>query len=401
MKFSKLSEKKWYSGAVIACIAVAFFVLLSNFGTVMSAIGGFLRNFRVVFLAFIFAYILKPFAEFFYYKLFPKMKLGKVRWALSIAVAFILAMLAGGLLLGILIPQLVRSFTLFASSYEGYAASLTQMIHNSPLEFIVDAEQLETLTDNALNSVSNFLQRNARGILGSVANSGKSFVGTLIAMILSIYVLMDKKKIMGNFWRLMRALIRRETNDGLMDFVLRCDTILRNYLGQALLDCIIIGIVTALAMFLFRMEYIGLISVVMAVTNLVPSFGPVIGMAIGAFILLLINPVKALLFVVFSILLQLFDAYVLKPKLFSNSLGVSGLLILFATIVFGSMFGVWGMLLAIPAAAILSFLYQDYFLPRREQQMQENGAGQNGILTETKLSASPSEPETMKHEHET
>ena len=80
---------------------------------------------------------------------------------------------------------------------------------------------------------------------------------------------------------------------------------------------------------------------------------------------------QALLFVLFSILLQLFDAYILKPKLFSNSLGASGLLILFATIVFGSMFGVWGMLLAIPAAAILSFLYHDYFLPRREKQMQE------------------------------
>ena len=371
MRFNKLAEKKWYTGAVIACIAVAFFVLLTNLGTALSAVGAFLRNFRVVFLAFIFAYILNPFAEFFYYKLFPKMKLGRVRWALSVALAFILAMLAGGLLLGILIPQLVRSITLFASSFEEYAASLMWMIHNSPLENIVDADQLETLADNALGSVSNLVQLNARGILGSVANSGKSFIGTLIAMILSIYVLMDKKKIMGNFWRLMRALIRRETNTEIMDFVLRCDTILRSYLGQSLLDCTIIGTINALLMLLFRMEYIGLISVVTAISNLIPSFGPVIGMAIGGFILLLIDPFKALLFVLFSILLQLFDAYILKPKLFSNSLGVSGLLILFATIVCGSMFGVWGMLLAIPAAAILSFLYHDYFLPQREQQMQE------------------------------
>ena len=157
MRFNKLAEKKWYTGAVIACIAVAFFVLLTNLGTALSAVGAFLRNFRVVFLAFIFAYILNPFAEFFYYKLFPKMKLGKVRWALSIALAFLLAMLAGGLLLGILIPQLVRSITLFASSFEEYAASLMRMIHNSPLENIVDADQLETLADNALGSVSNLV----------------------------------------------------------------------------------------------------------------------------------------------------------------------------------------------------------------------------------------------------
>ena len=370
--FKKLSEKKWYSGAVIACIAVAFFVLLSNFSTVLSAIGSFLRNFRAVFLAFIFAYILNPFAEFFYYKLFSKMKLGKARWAFSVAFAVVIALLALVLMLGMLIPQLMQSVLLFAANYEKYAASLTQMIQGSPLELFIDPGQLQLLTENALNSVSDVVQKNASGILSFVTNSGKSILVTVIAMILAVYVLLDKKKVMGGFWRLMRLILRQEANENFMDFTLRCDTILRSYLGQTILDCMIIGSINAVFMAVCRMQYIGLITVVVALTNLVPNFGPVIGAAIGGFILLLVNPAHALLFLVFCAFLQFFDAYILKPRLFSNSLGVSGLLILIASIVLGSMFGFWGMLLAIPAAAILSFLYHDYFLPRREKQMKKD-----------------------------
>ena len=370
--FKKLSEKKWYSGAVIACIAVAFFVLLSNFSTVLSAIGSFLRNFRAVFLAFIFAYILNPFAEFFYYKLFSKMKLGKARWAFSVAFAVVIALLALVLMLGMLIPQLMQSVLLFAANYEKYAASLTQMIQGSPLELFIDPGQLQLLTENALNSVSDVVQKNASGILSFVTNSGKSILVTVIAMILAVYVLLDKKKVMGGFWRLMRLILRQEANENFMDFTLRCDTILRSYLGQTILDCMIIGSINAVFMAVCRMQYIGLITVVVALTNLVPNFGPVIGAAIGGFILLLVNPAHALLFLVFCAFLQFFDAYILKPRLFSNSLGVSGLLILIASIVLGSMFGFWGMLLAIPAAAILSFLYHDFFLPRREKQIKKD-----------------------------
>ena len=369
--FKKLSEKKWYSGAVIACIAVAFFVLLFNFSTVLSALGSFLRNFRVVFLAFIFAYILNPFAEFFYYKLFSKMKLGKARWAVSVTLAVVTAMLALVLLLGMLIPQLLQSALLFAANYEKYAASLAQMIQSSPLEQLFNPKQLQLLTENALNSVSDVVQKNASGILTFVANSGKSILLTAIAVILAVYVLLDKKKVMGSFWQLMRLVLPQGANETFMDFALRCDTILRSYLGQTILDCIIIGSINAIFMVVCRMQYIGLITVVVALTNLVPNFGPIIGAAIGGFILLLVNPAHALLFLVFCAFLQFFDAYILKPKLFSNSLGVSGLLILIASIVLGSMFGFWGMLLAIPSAAILSFLYHDYFIPKREKQMKK------------------------------
>ena len=159
--------------------------------------------------------------------------------------------------------------------------------------------------------------------------------------------------------------------ENLIDFVLHCDTILVSYLTQTIFDSLVVGVINAFFMLACRMQYIGLISVVVAATNLIPNFGPNIGMVVGGFVLLLVNPLHALIFVVFSLGLQFADGYILKPKLFANSLGVSGLLILIASIVLGYMFGIVGMLLAVPLAAIVSFLYKDYFLPSREQHRQK------------------------------
>ena len=87
MKFKKLSQKQWYNGAVIACIGVAFYVLLTNFSTVMSAVSGFLGNFKVIFLGIVFAYMLNPLANLFSNKLLKKMKVGPRRWSLSVVLA--------------------------------------------------------------------------------------------------------------------------------------------------------------------------------------------------------------------------------------------------------------------------------------------------------------------------
>ena len=93
MKLKKLAGKKWYNGAVIACIGVAFYVLLTNLSAVLSSVGGFLGSFKAVFLGMVFAYILNPVANFFYLKVFRKMKAGGTRWYLSVGLAVLSAVI--------------------------------------------------------------------------------------------------------------------------------------------------------------------------------------------------------------------------------------------------------------------------------------------------------------------
>ncbi|MBR0375244.1 MAG: AI-2E family transporter, partial [Firmicutes bacterium] len=143
---------------------------------------------------------------------------------------------------------------------------------------------------------------------------------------------------------------------------------------------LIVGIVTAVFMTVLGMPYAGLVSFVVAITNLIPTFGPIIGLVIGGFVLVLVKPWYALAFIVFSLVLQLLDSYLIKPKLFGDSLGVSGLWILIGIIVGGRMFGIVGILLAIPAVAILDFLYATYLLPWLEAKRGKARTAEEGAV---------------------
>jgi predicted PurR-regulated permease PerM len=170
--------------------------------------------------------------------------------------------------------------------------------------------------------------------------------------------------------RLLRAALPEKRFEGLKAFLKRCHVILNRYIVYNLLDSLIVGGINALFMSILGLPYIGLVSFVIAVSNLIPTFGPIVGAVIGAFILFLVKPWYALAFLIFTVVLQTADANYIKPKLLGDSLGVSGLWILIGVIVGGRMFGVVGILLAIPAVAILDFTYREYFLPWLEKRRQ-------------------------------
>ena len=184
MKFKKLSQKPWYNGAVIACIGVAFYVLLTHFGSVLSALSGFLRNFRVIILGIVFAYVMNPLANFFSNKVLRKMKNGSRRWTMSVLLTVVTALLALLFLIGTLIPQLVTSVAAFSENIDGYADSAIRLLEGSFLERFLDADRITTLSQNALNSIISFVQENAGRILSSAANSGKNVISAVISLIL-------------------------------------------------------------------------------------------------------------------------------------------------------------------------------------------------------------------------
>ncbi len=350
------------------CIGVAFYVLLSNLGAVLKALGTFLGFFKPVFLGAVIAYAISPLTKFFYHRVFRKMKIGKARWCLSVAVSVALMLLAVALLLGTLNPQLLQSLIMLAENIDDYTRSLIVWLEGNKLSSVIDTASLETVSENALESISAFVKDNASSLLSAAATSGKNVLTGLIALILAVYFLVDTRRVLINIRKFFTLILPRGAAEVFLDFILRCDTILVSYIVQSIIDAMIVGSVNAVFMAVCRMPYIGLVSVIVGVTNLIPNFGPIIGGAIGAFVILLVDPMQALMFAGFTLLLQLVDGYILKPKLFSNSLGVSGLLILISTIVLGNMFGIPGILVSIPSAAVLSFIYNDYFVPWKEEK---------------------------------
>jgi predicted PurR-regulated permease PerM len=262
----------------------------------------------------------------------------------------------------LVIPQLISSLSGFIGKFDEYAASLIGFLGTLGVS-TASLGSLESMTANALSAIQDFISKNAGSILGVAAGAGKGILTIGIALILSVYLMLSKKSVLAGVARLLRGLLKQKRYDGMVVFLKRCDDIFIHFVVYSLLESVIVGGVNFLFMLVMGMQYAGLISVVVGVCNLIPTFGPVIGGAIGAFILLLVNPIHALIFIAFTVGLQFVDGYILKPKIFGGSLGISGLLILVAVIVGGNMFGVLGMLLAIPAAAILDIVYKDYLLP--------------------------------------
>ncbi len=372
MKLKKLRQKPWYPHAVAICIGVVLYVLLMRWGDFRKSIGSFVGYFSPVFLGCILAYIINPLARL-YERIFRRIKKEKRRRALSNLLAFVTVLLFITVLLLILLPQLFDSVSTFADNLEGYIAAFNGVLEKWGL----DAEAVEKLqsvissSENLVNTVSNYLLENLRSVINTSAGAGKRLLIWIIALILSIYLLAEKDKLKNGAARLMRALFSRTQYDNAVGFLRRCDSILNRYIVFNLLDSLIVGIVNAVFMIAMGLPYAGLVSFVAAVTNLLPTVGPVIGAVIGAFILVLVKPWYALAFLIFSLVLQTVDGYILKPRLFGNSLGVSGLWILIGVVVGGRMFGVVGILLAIPGVAILDFVYREYLLSWLENRIRK------------------------------
>jgi predicted PurR-regulated permease PerM len=143
----------------------------------------------------------------------------------------------------------------------------------------------------------------------------------------------------------------------------RVNDIFIQFIGYDLLEGLIVGVINAIVMAIFGMPFIPLISVVVGVTNLLPTFGPMVGGAVGALILLLNNPIHALWFIIITVVIQTVDGYIIKPRLFGGSFGIPAVWTLIAIILGGQMFGVTGILLAIPFAATINILYKEQFVP--------------------------------------
>ncbi|MBE5861551.1 MAG: AI-2E family transporter [Lachnospiraceae bacterium] len=135
---------------------------------------------------------------------------------------------------------------------------------------------------------------------------------------------------------------------------------MEKYIIAELVEALVVGSANFIFMLIFGMPYAVLVSVVVGITNMIPTFGPIFGAAIGGLILLLADPWKAVAFLIFTAILQTLDGYVLKPKMYGDALGVSPVMILVFIIVGGKMFGVIGILIAIPLAAILSIVISKF-----------------------------------------
>ncbi len=369
MNWNRIKHQNWFPYTVAVCSGVVLYMFLSNLN-IFAGIFKFISNyFGTVIMGIAIAYAINPLAKVIQKKVLRQS--GNKGWGVSSLIALILVLLVIILLAVTVIPQLVVSIRTFADNIDVYLETVEKMISDLGLAQNESIQNIIESSNHILDYIGNLISDNLSDILSASANVGKSVANFAIAVVLSLYILAEKQSLRQGVRRFLRALCSPEFYRSLGNFYQKCDDILTRYISCSMLESVIVGVINAIFMTFFSMEYTGLISVVVAITNLIPNFGPIIGAVISGFILLLADPYHALLFIIFTIVLQAIDGYIIKPKLFGNSLGVSGLMILIAVIVFGKIAGIIGIILAIPAAAIIEYMYKDIIITHLENRKKQ------------------------------
>ena len=378
-KLRKVLERPWAAYTFAVCSGVLLFLFLSNISVLWDILRGFYHVVYPVLTGIVIAYVLDPLVKFFEIRIFGKLKRRSVARGLSVVLTFALIIFFLTILLVAMVPQLISSVRMFAENLGSYAASLNRMLHDLQkfaAQHNVDIADFIDSAREMIRTVTRSLPQRLNTILDTTINYGIEFFNLIISCIIAIYMLMDKTRLLNGSKRLWKAITNEKSYQVSNDFLGRCNAIMIRYIIFDLLDGLLIGTLNAAFMLIVRYPYVPLISVIVGVTNLAPTFGPILGAVIGAVILFLINPWYSLVFLIFTVALQTMDGYVIKPRLFGGQLGVPSIWILIALIVFSRLWGVRGMLLAIPFAAIIDFIYQEVILVRLERRKKKAAAAE-------------------------
>lgn len=369
------SKRLWRLEVGVLCTSIIVFILLWRFPEFWAGVKTFFGYFETVIFGGIIAYIVNPLTEAFNH-LFRKIKKEGIRTALSILLSFGIVILCLVFLLITLVPQIVDSITSLIKNFDSYEASLNNMLTNWDLtKNRFDLTSIVQSSEDLLKSLSDYVQENSSKILALTTNIGKGILQWLIAIIVAVYLAAEKPKLKKSLKRFLKALLDEKKYKDVSTILSKSNYILSRYVVFSLIDALIVGVVNFFFMLIIGIPNAALVSVVVAATNLVPTFGPIVGAVIGGFIILMTDPMDAMIFIIFTLILQLIDGYIIKPKMFGDTFGVSGLLIVAGVIIGGSMFGVIGILLAIPGVAVIDYIYKTYIITWLEKRREQHDSG--------------------------
>jgi len=318
------------------------------------------------------AFILNVPMRFLEGKLFAKatkkkgVRPGYVRpLSLLLTLALVIAVLL--IVILIVMPQLGETVSGLGATI---SAGINQLIPWAEEQFANNPQVVEWLHgihfnwDQIIDTVVSFLRNGAGNVLNSTITAAVSIVNTIanffIALIFSIYLLLQKEKLAFQGKKVIYALLPKKAADKMMEICSLSNRVFASFITGQCTEAVILGALFFVAMQLFRMPYALLVSCLISVTALIPIVGAFIGCAVGVFLLLFVSPVKALTFLIMFLILQQLEGNLIYPHVVGNSIGLPSIWVLAAVTLGGSLMGVAGMLFFIPFTSVVYTLFRQY-----------------------------------------
>ncbi len=368
-------DKKYLYWGVTAFLVIAaailFYFVLQNFPwlrAVLSKIGKILSPFI---WGFVITYLIAPLMKLLERRVFgplsarlfrkSKTKDGhKLARALSVtfSVLILVAILVGSV--SMMLPSLIDSIGTIIQNWEKYYQTVTGYIAQfqvkHPDVYEVVGQTLNEITGD-INSWGESLLPKALEYLTSILEGTWGVLlgvyNLIIGIIVSIYVLFDLEKFTAAARRWIYSVFSVENAERVREAIAFTDRTFMGFITGKLLDSAIIGLICYIVCAILRIPYALLVSAIVGITNVIPFFGPFIGAVPSAFIILMADPAKCLIFIIFVIVLQQIDGNVIGPKILGSSIGITGFWVLFSIVVGAGLFGFGGMLLGVPVFVVI------------------------------------------------
>jgi len=366
MEDRKKTITKWLYWFLFAVAVIIVYKTLDNF----TAIGIWIKNLLDVLMPFLIGvliayllYIPCRKIENLYQKIKkPKFICKKAR-PLSVFTVYIIVLIILIIAFNFLIPVIIDSIMDLASNFQGYYSQVAENFENLPEDSILKQDIIE----NAINSLKeidikqfvNFdkITQYAKGAI----NFATKIFDFFVAIIVSVYILLQRREIINFTRKLGKALFKKEAYNNIGKYFNTTNDIFFSFLAGQFIDGIVVGIITSIAMQILGVKYAVLLGFMIGLFNMIPYFGAIIAVIIATIITILTGGIgQAITMLIVVVILQQIDSNIINPKIIGSSLKISPLLVIFAVTVGGAYFGVWGMFLAVPVIAVLKILVTDY-----------------------------------------
>ena len=368
-KYDMKDTRDWIKFTISLCIAILFYVMLNNLNEISKCIESVGIILRPIIIGIAISFIVNPLVNYTEKHWFKGIKSKALAHHMSITVSFLIFGIIVILPVMILLPHILLYITsLFDNidTYKNNAVTMLDSLSNNKIAVMLELnkESVLELIDNAINEFSNWIKSNYAHILETSVNVGKYATNIGIGFVLCIYFTSDKERILGWIKTLLKITMSENNYKSFITFWGRCNSILSKYIILDIVDAIIVGTINMLFMCIYGIPDAAIISICAAVTNLAPTFGPIVGAIIGGILLIFSSPGDIVIWLIFTLILQTVDGYIIKPKLFGGELGIPPILLLISIIILGRIFGILGVILSVPIAAIINFSYNEILIEK-------------------------------------
>lgn len=368
-----LSKLKIKQGIAIITYAALLILLITQFQGIISGIMTLLGFFKPLFGGIGIAFVLNRPYEWLKKHLEEQLRI-KAGIAGVLAAIMVYLLLFGGFITIILVvvPQLAQNIQTFAAGIDGVMDSVQLFFNNITDKMgieAVDMTELISYVENYIVGIEQLIKDALPKIAVITMNAVSGVVNIFVATAFSVYLLVGKKQILSQLKRSAAILLPRKFYHNLQAVMSTIITVFDNYVAVQILEAVILGSLCYLGMLILRLDYAGMVSVVVAVSAMIPILGAYAGGGIGTVLLLCVSPKKAIFFLIFFILLQQVENNIIYPRVVGSKIGLPGIWVLLGITIGGKMMGIVGMLFGVPIMTIIYILLKNAVKNREERDI--------------------------------